>query len=191
MHAVILHGGNQTDAGLEGVYVQLSELLRDAGWSSEIFRVAELTVHPCIGCFSCWLRTPGECVFADDGRAIARAFVQSDARIYLTPVSFGGYSGTLKTAINRMIPTISPLFQQVHGEIHHRLRYPNVLKLLAVGWQARAQAEGAEIFAQLVQRNAINMHAPASGSVVLTGAHTLEERHRLLADALQLLEAAS
>ena len=184
MHTIILHGGTRKDAGLETVHSRLCDMLLAAGWTVTTYRLEEMTIHPCTGCFNCWMRTPGECGIDDDGRTVTRAFAQSDARIYLTPISFGGYSGLLKTAVDRLVPNISPLFEKVNGEMHHRLRYPNVMTFLAVGWQQQANASSAEIFTRLIQRNAINLHAPNSASVVLTEAHSADEQHALLTGLL-------
>jgi hypothetical protein len=46
----------------------------------------------CLGCFGCWLKTPGMCVEDDAGRQVARAIVQSDTTVLYTPATFGGYS---------------------------------------------------------------------------------------------------
>jgi len=188
MHAVVLHGGVRSDVELEAVHTRLLAAMHAAGWSVESIRVEEQKVHPCVGCFNCWLKTPGECGFDDDGRAILRAMVQSDVNVYLTPISFGGYSGLLKTAVDRRVPGISPLFQKVHGEMHHQLRYPNPSSFLAVGWQRTPDAGSAEIFTQLVERNAINTHAPAHGSLVLSSGHTVAEQCAMLADLLRKVE---
>ena len=90
-------------------------------------------------------------------------------------MTFGGYSSRLKYAVDRMIPTISPLFEKVGGEMHHKLRYP-AHSFLAVGWQSEPDAESAAVFARLAARNAINMHAPACGSTVLHGGQSPHER---------------
>jgi len=176
------------DTELEQIHTLLCEELRAAGATIESLRLETMRIHPCVGCFGCWLKTPGECGYDDDGRTVARALVQCDLRIFLTPVSFGGYSGLLKTAADRMIPTISPLFVKYHGEMHHRLRYPDPARFLAVGWQQAANANSAAIFTQLVQRNALNMHAPASDSLVLTGTQTTAEQQASIAKALRNLE---
>ena len=77
----------------------------------------------CIGCFACWLKTPGICVETDEGRAIAEAVVHSDTVIIVAPVTFGGYSSEIKKAQDRWIPLILPDFGVYHREIHHKPRY--------------------------------------------------------------------
>ena len=133
--------------------------------------LARMDIAPCRGCFGCWVRTPGECIIADAGRDVARAMIGSDLAVWLTPVRFGGYGSTLKRAMDRIIPLISPHFRFVDGEIHHRKRYRHYPRLLALGVLPRADAEAGRLFGTLVTRNAINMHAPAH----VTGLVTAED----------------
>ncbi len=175
MHAVILHGGTARDVELEAAHTQLCAAL-GAGWTTTSLRIEDMRIRSCSGCFGCWLKTPGECVIDDDGRAVARALAVCDLRVILTPVSFGGYGGLVKLAVDRMIPNISPLFQKIDGEMHHQLRYPHPARFLVVGWQAQPNADSAAIFSQLVRRNAINMHAPTYGSLVLTAEQPADEQ---------------
>jgi hypothetical protein len=191
MHAVILHGGTPQHPELETLLDETCAALQAIGWSTETLRLAEMNIHPCVGCFGCWLRTPGECLRDDDGRVTARAQVQADARIILTPVSFGGYSGLVKLAMDRMIPTISPLFQMIHGEMHHLLRYPEPASWFAIGWLPRPNPERTALFTHLIERNAINGHSPHHGSAVFTGDDTAETRQRALCALFHPLEARS
>ena len=188
MHTVLLHGGARDDIGVDMIHTLLCDALSARGGTVESLRLAEMRIHPCTGCFACWMKTPGECVHDDEGRVVARAFVQADLRVLLTPLAFGGYGGVLKVALDRMIPTISPLFEWIHGEMHHRLRYPHPPPLAVVGWQRQADAESADIFARLVERNAINMHAPVHGALVLTEGQGVEEQRALLAELLRRVE---
>ena len=65
---------------------------------------------------------------------IAAAVVTSDLMVYLTPVTFGGYSSMLKGMVDHLIQNVSPFFARLDGETHHRKRYKNNPDLLAVGW---------------------------------------------------------
>ena len=82
-----------------------------------------MEIRPCIGCFGCWVQTPGECLIDDAARQIAPAIIGSDLVIYLTPVTFGGYSSELKKALDRCICLILPFFTKIDGEMHHKPRY--------------------------------------------------------------------
>ena len=36
-----------------------------AGATTEVIHVRKLDLKPCIGCFTCWVRTPGKCIHDD------------------------------------------------------------------------------------------------------------------------------
>ena len=97
---------------------------------------------------------------------MAKAIVRSDLVVYLTPILFGGYSHELKKALDRSIPIISPMFRRVHGEVHHKKRYARYARVLALGWVEKLTIEEDALFQSVVQRNAINMHAPKALSDV-------------------------
>jgi multimeric flavodoxin WrbA len=189
MNALILHGGSPGGPDLEAIHDALADAWRAAGWTVETLRLADMKIGPCVGCFNCWLKTPGVCTQDDDGRTVTRAIVQSDATVYLTPVTFGGYSSTLKYALDRMIPSVSPLFEKHHGEMHHVRRYPYEHNLLVVGWQAAPDEAGAALFTRLVARNAYNMRPPVWGSLVLDGTQAAETQRAQLAAQVARLTA--
>ncbi len=189
MQAVILHGGTAQYPEMETLLAETTSALAEIGWTVETLRLAEMNIRPCVGCFGCWLKTPGECLIHDDGRVTARAQVQADARIILTPVSFGGYSGLVKRALDRMVPNVSPLFKLVHGEIHHQQRYPDPGSWFAVGWLPRPDAECAALFQHLIERNAINAHSPRHGMVTFSPDDAPTARQQALTALFAQLEA--
>ena len=166
MKALILDGARVEDAFLDGVHQTLTRRLASAGCEVESMALRDMEIHHCVGCFGCWVQTPGECLIDDPARDVARAFIASDLVAYLTPVTFGGYSSELKKALDRIICLLSPFFDRVDGEVHHRPRYRNYPRLLAVGIQTLPNRESEEIFTTLVCRNAINMLAPNHAAAV-------------------------
>lgn len=156
--ALILDGRVGPEPQGEEVLALVEHRLRLAEYRPETVTLRDLDIAPCIGCFGCWIRTPGECVIDDDGREVARQIVQSHLVTFFTPVVFGGYAHTLKTALDRSIGNLSPLFRKLGGELHHHRRYAVYPDLLAVGLCA-ANSEEASIFEDLVQRNALNLYA--------------------------------
>lgn len=152
-----MHAGDELAQSLQGLLVGR---LQARGWEVETFLLHEMRIEPCIGCFGCWVRTPGRCVMpgADE---IARAYVRSDLVVFLTPVTFGGYSSELKKAVDHLIGALLPFFEAVDGETHHGRRYDRYPNLLALGLLPQRDEESESIFRHLVERNAINMWAPA------------------------------
>jgi hypothetical protein len=165
--AVLLDGSLNGEPATSLVRGLVAAELEARGWNVQPFTLREMEIRPCIGCFGCWVQTPGQCLIDDAAREIAPAVIGSDLVIYLTPVTFGGYSSELKKALDRCICLILPFFTKVDGEVHHKPRYDRYPRLLGLGLLPEADAESERIFKTLVGRNAINMHAPAHAAGVI------------------------
>ncbi|MBU0984426.1 MAG: NAD(P)H-dependent oxidoreductase [candidate division Zixibacteria bacterium] len=180
MNAVILDGSLENNKVPDTVRAALTDELAADGWTVDTMVLRDLNIAYCVGCFECWVKTPGMCRFNDDGREVARRFIQSDLVVFLTPVSFGGYSSALKRGLDRIICLISPFFKQVRGETHHRLRYNSYPRVLALGTMPEADPESERIFCRLVERNAINVHSPGhAADVFVDNEETAAVRHRM------------
>ena len=160
MKAVIFNGAKEGDLTLEGVEKALVDQLTKARWAVEPIELRDTQIAPCLGCFGCWIKTPGICVIDDAGRETTRKAIQSDLQVWLTPVTFGGYSSELKKAIDRIIPILLPYFKVYQGQIHHQMRYEKYPNLLVIGVQ-EAAADHEETFVALAERNMLNFRPPA------------------------------
>jgi multimeric flavodoxin WrbA len=166
--AVILNGAGSADQDLAPILETLSGALEADGAEVETFTLRDARLAHCLGCFGCWIKTPGMCVEADAGRDIARAMVHSDVAVLFTPVTFGGYSPELKRMVDRFIQLALPFFQLERGEVHHPPRYARPPRLLYVGVQRCANPHEARIFKTLAGRNAINFHPPGYAAEVVS-----------------------
>ena len=167
MKATILNGALSGDSFVDVVGAALQNTLQAEDWAVTPWTLREEKIAYCLGCFECWTKTPGLCRIDDAGREIARSVIQSDLAIYLTPVTFGGYSSELKKAVDRIICLISPFFKRINGEVHHNTRYDRYPGLLGVGVLPAPNPAQEQIFHTLIGRNATNLHAPAHNSVVI------------------------
>lgn len=87
--------------------------------------VLELTRTPpkdCIGCWNCWLKTPGRCVHHDLDD-FYRAYLNADTAVFYIKPSMGFVSGNLKTLFDRMIPHLLPYIRYGTEESRHISRY--------------------------------------------------------------------
>jgi len=103
MKVLILNGSLKGDNALKIVHEIIVDVLEDNGCDIDSLILHEIEIASCLGCFGCWVKTPGICVINDEGRDIAKAVIQSNLIIFLTPVIFGGYSSELKKALDRLI----------------------------------------------------------------------------------------
>jgi hypothetical protein len=76
-----------------------------------------LKINPCLGCFSCWSSTPGECVQDDDMRPLLAEVARSDLLVLATPVYVDGMTGPTKTFLDRLIPLLRGRFEVRGGPL--------------------------------------------------------------------------
>jgi hypothetical protein len=167
MKATILNGALPGDSFVDAVGAALQDTLQAEGWTVTPWNLRDRKIAYCLGCFECWTKTPGLCRIDDAGREVAANIIGGDLAIYLTPITFGGYSSELKKAVDRSICLISPFFTHIDGEVHHHARYPRYPNLLGVGVLPAPHPAQEQIFRTLIGRNAINLHATVHSSLVL------------------------
>jgi multimeric flavodoxin WrbA len=80
-------------------------------------------VKSCVGCFGCWIKTPGRCVIDDRIADVPGIMGRSRELILVSELTYGGLSPDLKAIIDRMIPSMLPFFTVVDGKTRHRPRY--------------------------------------------------------------------
>lgn len=86
------------------------------------------TITRCVGCFECWVKTPGQCVIEDKYGKMGEWLGHTDRMIIVSQCVYGGYSPFVKNVMDRSISYVNPDFVMRHGEIHHKLRYKNQVK---------------------------------------------------------------
>ncbi|MBQ7223302.1 MAG: flavodoxin family protein [Erysipelotrichaceae bacterium] len=80
-------------------------------------------IRPCIGCFSCWNRTPGKCVVKDGYDDMGYLVHQAEEIRIISRYTYGGFSGFVKNVIDRCLGYVLPQFEITEGETHHQKRY--------------------------------------------------------------------
>lgn len=176
MDALILNGSLKNQHHLKPIQKILEEELSSAGWSVESILLHEVEIRSCIGCFKCWDTTPGICIHKDGAQDIVQKTIQSDLVIFLTPLTFGGYSSELKKIIERMLGLLLPGMTIIEGESHHLKRYERYPSLLALGITENQNDEEEQIFNTLIERHCLNFYPPRHrAEVFLAG----EEQERI------------
>jgi multimeric flavodoxin WrbA len=165
---MILDGTQAGGENLSSILAVLTEVFQTNDAEVRVYSTGDLKIAHCIGCFGCWLETPGICRFKEPVyQELFKAWVQSDTVVMLTPITFGSYSSTLKKFIDRTLPVLLPYFQSYLGETHHIPRYIKRPRLIGVGVQNARNSAEAETFKKLVGRHAIDMIAPSYAADVI------------------------
>ncbi len=124
----------------------------------DIFFNADPYVIPCVGCFGCWIKTPGKCVIADRAQITPECLAECDEFVIISPIYCGGYSYKVKAVIDRSIGYLMPYLRIVQGGMHHKMRYKNSFKL-TVCFYGECDAEEEEIARAVTAGNAVNFGA--------------------------------
>jgi multimeric flavodoxin WrbA len=188
MKAIILDGSNSGDVISKQISEMLIEQLESQGWETENVVIRDKKIGVCAGYFYCWIRSPGICNINDDNRIIAEAVIASDLVVYLTPITFGGYSSKLKGMVDHLIQNISPHFTTINGETHHKKRYSKYPDFVVVGWMDSPDISVEMIFKYLVRRNAINFYAEKAISAIVYANQSNEEVKQVLNGSLSELQ---
>lgn len=74
----------------------------------EYVSLYKLNIKPCVGCFSCWSKTQGECVIKDDMQELYGKIKAADIIIESFPLYFFGMPSQLKAMTDRCLPFMLP-----------------------------------------------------------------------------------
>lgn len=131
----------------------VEQLLTEKGCETEV-RALGRSLSPCMGCFGCWVKKPGECVIQDEMAALDRRYMNSDAVVFLSPVVFGQFSANIKNAIDRTLPNMLPFFhRRPDGSTTHPPRYEAYPSLAFIGCGEGLDEEEAQLFKDVTAKH--------------------------------------
>lgn len=137
---------------------QLNQTLSAGKHEVTILNLRDLDIHYCIGCFGCWVKTPGECVTRDESCQVCRAVINSDFTLWAAPLRMGFPTALLKKAMDKSIPLIHPYFEVDENEAHHRKRYDRYPRLgLLLEKEVGTSDTDLAIIGDIFSRTALNM----------------------------------
>ena len=97
---------------------------REAGAETETVYLKDKTINPCIGCFTCWTKTPGVCVHKnDDMPALLEKLREAAVVVYATPLYVFTVTAQMKAFMDRHIPLLKPFILERDGQYVHPQRY--------------------------------------------------------------------
>ena len=95
-------GGGQSKTEL--MLNHLVQGMLDAGGEVEVVNLRRKKIKNCIGCFTCWTKTPGTCIHKDDmTNEIFPKLLASDLVVYATPLYYHFMNGAMIGRINENI----------------------------------------------------------------------------------------
>jgi len=160
MKTLILCDRDSTDYLGIDIGSELQTAVEETGGETDLVVLNGDDLHPCLGCFQCWVKTPGMCKQTRDAaNDVAREEIQSDAVVFVSRITYGGYSYDTKSFLDRSIQNISPYFTTINGMMRHRRRYARYPAMITLGYGDPTDRE-LETFTDLAHHNALNMRPP-------------------------------
>lgn len=113
-------------------------------------------IHHCVGCFGCWIKTPGKCVIHDGYENTGIDMGHCTELILISQCCYGSVSPFVKMVQDRSISYIHPDFVLRKGEMHHRRRYQNVIAISAYFYGEHITEREKETARNIIAANADN-----------------------------------
>jgi multimeric flavodoxin WrbA len=133
---------------------------RSAGAETEEIFLAKKKIHPCLGCFVCWTKTPGVCAIKDDMSSLMAKGAEADVIVYATPLYVDNISGIMKNFMDRCVPYADPRFEPDEtGQMRHILRNKRAAKIAVISNCGFPEQEQFQVLRLLFKRLARNSHA--------------------------------
>jgi hypothetical protein len=123
---------NQTSK-TELILQKFLEGARRAGAEAETLYLRDYQIKHCLGCFSCWNKTPGRCVQKDDmAEELFGRYLSADLAVLATPLYHFNMNARMKMFIERTLPMVSPILHDRGEHTGHPFRFEHIPKVAMV-----------------------------------------------------------
>ena len=115
--------------------VILQEFLKGArsqGAETETIYLKEKDIDSCVGCYTCWAKTPGVCIFKDDMPELLEKVRECNILVFATPLYNFNMSSLLKGFLERLLPLYDPHLAKTGETYRHPERYEVSWKMVLV-----------------------------------------------------------
>jgi len=186
MKITVFNGSPRAEEGNTDVMVQaFLEGARGAGAETEVIYLAHKKIHPCTGCYTCWLRTPGQCAIRDDMAELLPKVRDCDLVVFATPVYVDNVTGIMKNFMDRLIPDADPYFaKDSNGECRHKIngKTPKMMVISNCGFPEQSHFQ---VLKLLFRRIVRNMNTELAAEIYRGGGGILSDKSLFLAPRLR------
>ncbi|MCL2460030.1 MAG: flavodoxin family protein [Euryarchaeota archaeon] len=121
MNILVINGSPKAESSNS---MRLTRAFLDgAGYDAEIINAAKLGIRPCLGCFACWNKQPGQCVINDKMSEVLQKIIAADVIVWSFPLYYFSIPGALKNLIDRQLPLALPFMSDKNSSGGHPPRY--------------------------------------------------------------------
>ena len=128
---IVLFDGGARNKGLSKTTLMVDKFIegaKSAGANVKEYKLSKLDIHQCDGCYMCWTKIPGECIYKDSMSELREKYRSADLVIFASPLYFYNVTGIMKNFIDRLLPVYQPymLLDKKDGYILHPDRFPEL-----------------------------------------------------------------
>ena len=160
--------------------------MRQAGADVEVVHLRKKKVNNCIGCFTCWTKTPGVCLHKDDmtGELFPK-WAGADLVIYASPLYHFTVNAEMKAFVERTLPALEPFFEDHKAGTGHpwRFRHPSVVMLSVAGFPEESVFDQLSSWARFVFCESLVAEIYRAGAEIMT-VPSFEEKTKDILDAV-------
>jgi len=154
---------------------------REAGAQTEHVVLTSKKIRHCLGCLSCWVKTPGKCIQKDDMADLMEKYLASDIVVIASPVYVENVTGLMKDFLDRLIPLTDPRFESDEmGHTRHVKRYESYPGIVAMSNSGFIEPEAFAVLRLLFRRVARSMNADFVAEIFKGGGGMLGLDHAAL-----------
>lgn len=186
MKITAFNGSPRAEKGNTHIMVEaFLEGAKEAGAETENIFLVRKRIGHCLGCFTCWTKTPGKCVIKDDMQELIDRVVVSNIVVFATPLYVDNVTGIMKNFFDRLIPIADPHFEKDgFGEYRHIMRHPAPPKLVAISNCGFPEQSHFQVLKLLFRRMARNLHSEVIAEIYRGGGELLKADNILLKPVL-------
>jgi multimeric flavodoxin WrbA/putative sterol carrier protein len=158
--------------------ILLNQFLKGAqsqGAETETVYLKDKEIHSCVGCYTCWAKTPGVCVFKDDMPELLEKVRSCDIIVYATPLYNYNMTSRLKAFQERLLPLLDPHLIKSGETYRHPQRYEVKRKMILIstcGFPEISHFDGLRQIFHQIERNG---QVPLIGELLMPAAELLKQ----------------
>jgi putative NADPH-quinone reductase/putative sterol carrier protein len=125
MKILLLHSNPRKQGYTHHITGLVVKGAREAGATVTDVDLTDARIHPCVGCYRCWLTTPGVCRFKDDMTGIIKLWRDTDMVLFSSPLYSYSVSTHLKQFLDRTLcMTKEGFVETATGGVRNTIRTP-------------------------------------------------------------------
>ncbi|MFH0825312.1 MAG: flavodoxin family protein [Pseudomonadota bacterium] len=191
MKVVVINAAPRMEAG--NTQMMLTPLLvgmRHEGAEVDVAFLGRKKIKPCIGCFTCYAKTPGCCVHADDMPGLIDRIRAAEMLVLAVPIYLDQVTSLAKIFIDRLVTFLDPHFEQDDQGLLHPMRWKFPPKLFLASVCGYPGMHNFDPVMSYMKKLARNLHTEFVGAMLRPAVFSCLMTHRYADQIRGVMEAA-